>query len=406
MTDKTTGFAGLWDLDPRITYLNHGSFGACPQVVLEEQNRLRGKLEANGVHFIQRQLMPLLETARSSLANFVGASSDDLVFVPNATTGVNSVLRSLQFDRGDEILITDHEYNACRNAVDFVAQRAGATVVTVSIPLPVSGPDAIVDAVMSKVSERTTLAMIDHITSPTAIVFPVQQLVAALDSRGIDTLVDGAHAMGMVELNLNQLGAAYYTGNCHKWLCAPKGSAMLHVRIDRQDRIRPLAISHGANSTIPGYSRFHLEFDWTGTHDPTPYLSIPAALRFMEELLPGGWPELMRHNRELAIWGRQLLTDKLDLPPVCPDTMIGAIAAVELPPAFLPESSLPVDDDINYEDRLEKLLYETYRITIPVIKWPAPKKRLLRVSAQMYNERSHYETLVAALDDVTKKQTD
>lgn len=405
MSDKATGFAGLWDLDPNITFLNHGSFGACPRVVLEEQKRLRRMLEANPVHFMQRQLMGLLETARRELAAFAGASPEDLVFVPNATMGVNSVLRSLSFGPGDEILVTDHEYNACRNAVDFVAQRTGAVVTVASIPLPVPGSEAIVDAVMAKVTGRTRLALLDHITSATAIVFPIERLVAQLDRRGVDTLVDGAHGIGMVDLDLNRLGAAYYTGNCHKWLCTPKGVGLLHVRRDRQERIRPLAISHGANSTMPNYSRFQLEFDWTGTYDPTAYLSVPAALRFMAELLPGGWPELRACNQKLALYGRHLLTESLGLAPVCPDEMLGAMAAVELPAGWLAEPSLPVAADPDYQDQLEKVLYENYGITLPVYTWPAPAARLLRISAQMYNSREHYQRLVAALQDCASRIT-
>jgi isopenicillin-N epimerase len=217
-------YARAWTLDPRIAMLNHGAFGACPRAVLELQQRLRAEMEQEPVGFFLRRMQPLLDESRRTLAALVGADPADLVFVRNATTGVNSVLRSLRFQPGDELLVTDHSYNACRNAVRFVAQRAGAQVVVAALPLPVESPRQIVDTVIARVTGRTRLAVIDHVTSPTAVVFPIEELVRQLRERNVDTLVDGAHAPGMIPLDLGRIGAAYYAGNCHKWLCAPKGS--------------------------------------------------------------------------------------------------------------------------------------------------------------------------------------
>jgi isopenicillin-N epimerase len=263
-------FAQHWDLDPEVVFLNHGSFGACPRVVLEAQQQWQRRLEREPVLFLHRELEHHVDAARAALAQFVGCQSDDLAFVTNATAGVNTVLRSLVFGPEDELLVTDHEYNACRNALDLLAQRTGARVVVAALPFPVQDPQAVVDAVLAYVSKRTRLLLIDHVTSPTGIVLPVEKIVPLMAQRGIDTLVDGAHAPGMLQLQIEKLGAAYYTGNCHKWLCTPKGSALLHVRRDRQALIRPLTISHGANSPRTDRSRFRLEFDFTGTCDPTP----------------------------------------------------------------------------------------------------------------------------------------
>ena len=205
---------------------------------------------------------------------------------------MSTVLRSIDFRAGDELLITDHAYNACRNALERAAGAAGARVKVAAVPFPLSGPDAVVEAVLNEVTPRTRLALIDHVTSPTALVFPVARLVAELAARGVDALVDAAHAPGMVPVNLDQTGAAYTTGNFHKWVCAPKGAAFLHVRRDRQRLIHPLVTSHGANSERRDRSRFRLEFDWTGTADPAPYLAVPEALRFLGSLAPGGLPRV------------------------------------------------------------------------------------------------------------------
>src|SRR5262245_23236209 len=237
-----------WTLDPEIAYLNHGSFGATPREVLAEQQRLRERMEREPVLFLARELQTRIDEARAALAPFLGARNEDLVFIPNATTAVNAVLRSLAFQPGDEILVTNHGYNACRNAVEYVAQRSGARAVVAHVPFPLRSPDEVVETVLAAVTPRTKLALVDHVTSPTGILFPVEQLIVELRERGVPVLVDGAHAPGMVPLDLNALGADYYTGNLHKWVCAPKGAAFLWVRPERQQPIRPVVISHGANA--------------------------------------------------------------------------------------------------------------------------------------------------------------
>ncbi len=380
-----------WLLDRDITFLNHGSFGACPIPVLEAQTSFREQLEREPLRFLMREFEPLLDSARNELAAFIGTSGDELAFVPNATTGVNAVLRSLSFAPGDELLTTNQEYNACRNTLDFVASRTGAKVIVAQVPFPIESSEQVVEAVIKCVSPQTKLALLDHVVSQTGLIFPIKQLVSELAQRGVDVLIDGSHAPGMIALNLDKIGAAYYTGNCHKWLCAPKGAGFLYVRRDKQDAIRPTTISHGANSPRTDKSRFQLEFDWMGTVDPSAYLCVPVAIDFMGSLLDGGWPELIAKNHALALAGRQILLDKLDLPPSCPDEMVGSMAVIQLRDA---EYGAVVKSGIA---PLQEALWEIFKIEVPVIPWPDANQQLVRISAQFYNTLPQYEYLAKAL---------
>jgi isopenicillin-N epimerase len=380
-----------WTLDPQITFLNHGSFGATPRRVLDRQSELRAQMEREPVRFFVRELEPLLDEARAALAAFVGAEAEGLAFVPNATAGVNAVLRSLDLDLHDEVIVTDQEYTACRNALDFVAGQVGAKVVVAEIPFPIGSPEIVIERVLAKVTDRTRLVLIDHVTSQTALMFPIEQLIAELSSRRIDTLVDGAHAPGYLPLDVRATGAAYYAANLHKWVCAPKGTGFLYVRENRRRSVRPVSISHGANATRTDRSRFLIEFDWTGTFDPTPWLSLPEALRVMNEMLPGGWPEVMRRNRALALRARDLLCNALGVAPPSPDEMIGAMASIPLP------DGTSMTAPALYGDPLQDRLLFEHGIEVPVIPWPRPPKRLLRVSAQLYNEEPEYQQLASAL---------
>ena len=377
-----SSFAAHWILDPAVSFLNHGSFGACPRAVLHEQMLLREELEREPVDFLDATLPQRLARAREALAKFVGADPADLAFVPNATAGVNAVLRSLIFEPGDELLLTTHTYAACRKTLEFVTTRTGARLVIVDLPFPLQSAEQIESAILAAVTPRTRLALLDHVTSPTALVLPISALVRALRARGIETLVDGAHAPGMVPLDLEQVGAAYYTGNAHKWLCAPKGAAFLYARRDRQHDLHPNVISHG-------YPRgFQAEFDWTGTCDPTAWLCIPAALRFMEALLPGGWPEVMAHNRALALRARARLLEVLEVATPCPPEMIGSMASIPLPAARVRAPGAGLD---------YRGLHDWFRAR-GIETWIHPEPRpVLRISAQLYNHVRQFERLAQLL---------
>jgi isopenicillin-N epimerase len=372
----------LWGLDRSVLYLNHGSFGACPTAVLAAQTALRLQMESEPVDFLSVTLPQRLQAARASLARFLSADESDLVFVPNATTAVSAVLQSLAFEPADEILVTNHTYAACRKAVDFIASRTGAHVVVAHLPFPVRSEEEIVAAIVTCVSPQTRLALLDHVTSPTALVMPLERLIRELQDRDVDTLADGAHAPGMIPLRLSELGAAYYTGNAHKWLCAPKGAAFLHVRRDRQSQLHPSVISHGYPNG------FQAEFDWTGTFDPTPWLCIEKSLQYMGGVLPGGWPALMARNHDLVVRAREMLLQSLGLEAPCPDAMLGAMASIPLPVPGPGSPPTPLD--------LEGL-HQWFRGR-GIETWLHPQPTaLLRLSAQLYNTLPQYERLAQLL---------
>jgi isopenicillin-N epimerase len=409
--DPSVPVAGLvisspadWALDPAVLYLNHGSFGACLREILQVQARWRERLEANPTGFLGREIEDLLGWVRSQVGAFVGADGDDLALVANATSGVNTVLRSLELRPGDELLTTDHSYNASLNALRFAAERTGAKVVLARVPFPCPGPDAAFDAIMTAVTARTRVAMIDHVTSPTALVLPVERLVPALRARGVDVLVDGAHGPGQVPLDLGALAPAWYAATTHKWICAPKGTGFLYVRRDRQGSTRPLAISHGANDTRTDRSRFRVEFDWTGTTDPSGFLAVPAAIDGMAALMPGGWTSIRTSNHELAVRARNLIVDVLGATAGAPDSMTGAMASL-----VLPVEPRPREEAARIRAAIDAGL-RARRIEVPLISWPSPwlidsgdlpadipVGLLVRVSAQLYNNVAQYESLATIL---------
>lgn len=379
-----------WLLDPGVLYLNHGSYGACPRPVLEAQSRLREELERQPARFM-RGLGARLDEVRREVAALVGGSPEGLAFVGNATTAVNAVLGSVALSPGDELLTTSHVYNACGNALEYNGVRAGAKVVRAPLPFPIASEDEVVEAVLGRVTPKTRLALLDHVTSPTGLVLPIERLVRELAARGVETLVDGAHAPGMLALDLDALGAAYYTGNFHKWLCAPKASAFLYVREDLRENVRPTVISHGANAPLQGRSRYELEFDWTGTWDPTALLAVPAAIRFLSSLWPGGLEELQRHNHDLALRARGVLMKALAVSEPALASMIGSLAAVPLPDS----RERPAVNDGH--DPIQAVLYERHHMEVPVMLFPAWPRRLVRISAQAYNTIAEYERLAEAL---------
>ncbi len=369
-----------WTLDPAWLSVNHGSFGAAPRRVLAVQDEWRRRMEAQPGRFFRREMIPALRDAAGRLAGFLGANGSDLAFVENATTGCNAVLRSLRLEPGDQILTLAHGYGAVRNAARFVAERAGAAVIELQLPFPRPSSDALVARVAGALTGRTRIAVIDHITSPSALVLPVPELVAVCKRAGVPVLIDGAHGPGQIPLNLPAIGADWYAGNCHKWLCAPKGCGLLWAAPERQASLHPVTISHGLGQG------FLEEFDWTGTRDPSAFLAIGMAIDFFESL---GGPVLMERNADLARQAAGFLADRLGTELGAESGMSTAMCLVRLP---LRGKTTPARAD----GIRERLLDARADVPVHAIDGSA----WMRISAHAYNEMRDYERLADLLAGV------
>jgi isopenicillin-N epimerase len=371
----------LWSLDPSRAHLNHGSFGAVPIPVQRAQDELRRRVESNPMREFSRTLADELDAARTSVAAFLGAEVGGFAFVPNATTGANVVLASTRLGPGDEVLLTNHAYGGVRLAAERACDRVGARAIVQSVPLPTNDSSDLFDAVLAGVTERTRLAIVDHIASPTGLVFPVADLVAELRRRGVPVLVDGAHAPGTVDLELTRLGPDFWTGNFHKWCCAPRGSAGLWVREEHREAVAPPVTSWFIGDGYPA------SFRWLGTDDYTPYLAVPAALEFMRGL---GWNRVRAHNRALARYGRDTVGEALGVGPAVDPALDGLFEAMTIVP--LPDGVAATAEDVGpfYARVADELGVE-------VIGSAVDGRGYVRLSAQAYNAPADYERLAEGL---------
>ena len=389
-------FSRYWQHDPEIVFLNHGSFGSTPIEILKRQQELRMQMESESVRFMVRELYELYQISIGKLVQFIGADPNDLVFVKNATMGVNTVIHSLDWEKGDEILIHSHAYGACANTIRYYANKYGVKIVCATLPFPVSHDDEIIDAFIKEITPKTKLALVDHITSPTGIIFPVETLVEQLQAKGVDVLVDGAHAPGQIPLHLKQLNAAYYVGNCHKWICSPKGSAFLQVRKDKQEKIFPLQISHEFDAPVDSEKKWQGKFFWPGTDDYTAYCCVGDAIDYMSEI-GGGWKKIMESNREKALKGRALLSEMLDVPNAAPEKMIANLATIPLGEAKAPEYGF------NFISPLQNELFHRYKIEVPIIFFSINKThQYVRIATQLYNSVEQIEYLGRSLKNLLR----
>ena len=372
-------YAQLWALRPDVDFLNHGSFGATPREVLAAQAAYRVEMEAEPVSFLARRLGGMLDDVRATLAGYLRADVAGLVLVPNASTGVSTVLASTKWSPGDEILMCDQTYNAVKQMVFALADRHGVVPVECRAPFPLRTADELVEAYASGINPRTRLVIVDHVSSPTGIVFPVARIVALARAAGVPVLVDGAHAPGFMPLDLDALDADFYTGNLHKWLCAPKGAAFLWLRDEwRVGKVRPLVVSHGYRMGLAA------EFNWLGTVDPTAWLAVPAAIAFAAR-----FPEAAEWNHALVREGRRRVAAALDVELPHPDdrALYGSMAAVPVPQAGR--------TDFAVLSGLNEQMYRRHRIEVPFMGYDG--RVFVRISGQLYNAPEQYERLARAL---------
>lgn len=385
-----------WHLDPGAVYLNHGTVGVTPRRVMQAQRELADAIERHPARFVLRELVllddaplaarstvPRLRAAAAEVAARLGAEGDDLVFVDNATAGINAVLQSFDFVAGDEIVLLDHGYGAMVKVAAHVAARTGARVITAALPFPGVTPQACVDALRGALGPRTRLALIDHVTSETALVLPLAEMAAACRDAGVAVLVDGAHAPAAIELDIASLGVDWYAANLHKWAFAPRGSGILWAAPQRQAGLHPAVVSWGYGQ------RWDQEFDWTGTRDASHWLTAPAGWRFIDEVL-GGVQPMRAYNHALARHALTALTARWGLVAPAPESMIGCMALVPLPDAL--------GSGRGAARALQDALLFAHAIEVPVM---ARAGRLwLRVSAQVYNDASDIERLARAVEAV------
>ncbi len=373
----TQNLRGQFLLDPDVVFLNHGSFGACPAPVFEDYQRWQRELERQPVEFLGRRADPLLNDARAKVGAFLNADADDLVFVPNATIGVNTIARSIKLQPGDEILTTDHEYGACDNTWEFVCHKTGARYIHQPIPLPITALDDVVEAFWAAVTPRTRVIYMSHITSPTALILPIEEICRRARAAGILTVIDGAHVPGQIPLDIKALDADFYTGNFHKWLCSPKGSAFLYARRDQHAHIDPLVVSWGWSRD----TSFVTRNQWQGTRDIAAFLTVPKAIEFFEA---HHWDVVRARCHELAVQTRKQLSEMTGLPFVAPESCFSQMFVARLPAV-----------DVN---ALKSRLYDEYRVEVPIIQWN--NQYFVRVSVQAYNTPDDMEQLMSALSEL------
>ncbi|HCT45754.1 MAG: aminotransferase [Phycisphaerae bacterium] len=382
--------ASQFMLDPDIVYLNHGSFGACPRSVIDAQQAHRDRIEADAMRFYIYDLWKGIDRSRSALGELINADAEDLVFVSNATSAVATVIANIDLKPGDEIIVNRFEYPACINNLRRACEQSGAKLVVADLPWDPTDEDSAIDAIMSKVTDRTRLVMFSLITSATAVRLPVERLIQELSAKGVETLLDAAHGPGCVAMDIKAWAPTYCTGNAHKWLCAPKGCAFLYVRRDKQDGFRPLVLSNDAYDLEPaiersGRSAFNHEFDYMGTDDRTAIMTVADAIGALGSFFDGGIDELMRRNRAMCLEARDLLCDAFGTKPMVPDSMLGPLAVVDIPaPGLNPRE-------------LRERLMSAYRIEAMIVPNPGGDTPMIRVSPQVYNSMEQYRYAADAI---------
>lgn len=387
---------GHWRIDPSLCFLNHGSYGSVLGEVMDAQSRIRERLERDPVRFFKVDLEGLVDISRRRLAEFLGCGADDLAPVRNATVGLCTIFQNYRWNPGDEIIVTDHEYSSGQYELERIARSAGIRVVAANVPFPISGPEAVTRAIEQVITPRTRMVMFSHVTSCSALIFPAVEIARLCKSRGIDLLVDGAHAPGQIPVDIRELDPAFYVGSLHKWVGTPRGASFIYVRPDLQDGFRTVALSSRAKKIRHDRPLFLRDFDYMGTDDYSAFLVVPDAIDAGARLVPGGWHGLMAANHRKILEARDAVCTRAGLQPSCPDDMTGAMVSLVIPeaPAMLPPRVT------SYDDPLQDILLARHGIQVPIWRlWENPGLRVIRLSAQLYNTPAQYAYCGHALAD-------
>jgi isopenicillin-N epimerase len=375
-----------WSLNPNIVHLNHGSFGGTPQFIIDKQKGYIDQLESEPVDFSVRRWYPIYYENKKAIADFIGTSEHNIYLVPNTTIGINHILHN-QKDTNKQWLTTNHAYGACVHAFHKIGEARDNEIIKVQIPYPLYSEEEILEQIENNLSPKTSLALIDYITSATAIIFPIKKIIDLLHSKGVKVIVDAAHAPGMVDFNLDELDADYFVANCHKWICSPKGSAFVYVNPKLQKDYKPVYYSFYNDWNADEAAHWSNQFIWEGTKDYSAYLCIKDALEYLPSLIEGDWNDIKKHNRNLAIQGAKIIANKLGVELPVPESMLGSIVNIPLWDDKIPQKFF------NYYTEVKNILYDQYKIEVPCILFPQAPKQYVRVSAQLYNSIEEYEYL-------------
>ncbi len=393
---KPSSFSQYWNLRKDIVFLNHGSFGANPKFITEKQKEYIDLLESEPVDFSVRQWYPLYYDNKKALAEFAGTSEHNIYLVPNTTIGINHILHNMN-DSEKQWLTTNHGYGACLHAFNKIGERKGNEITKVNIPFPLHDESQILEAIQHGIGPRTSIAMIDYISSATGIVFPIKKIIDLLHSKDIRVIVDASHAPGMVDFVLDELGADYFVANCHKWICSPKGSAFVYVHPKHQKEYKPVFYSFYNDWDIDREAHWSNQFIWEGTKDYSAYLCIKDALEYLPSLVSGGWDEIKQRNKSLALEGATLLAEKLEVELPVPKSMLGNIVTIPLWDDKIPSINF------NYYTEVKNILYDQYKIEVPCFFFPQAPKQYFRISAQLYNSIEQYAYLADSLLKIRDK---
>jgi len=377
-------YKSLFLLDPKITYLNHGSFGACPKPIFDSLINWQKKLELNPVKHLAFDIYNHLENSRDSLSKYINCDKDDVVFFSNPSAALNTIIKSLDLKTNDEILTTNHEYGALDRAWSFICKKTGAKYIKTNITLPFVSRTEFIESFSKGINRKTKVIFLSHITSSTGLIFPVEKICNIARDHNIFCIIDGAHVPGHIPLNIKKLNPDIYTGACHKWMCAPKGTSFLYAKKDIQNKIDPLVVSWGYESEMPSHSKFLDYHQWQGTHDPSCYLTIPDVIKFLKK---NNWIEVGEQCQKINLIARSKLNHFFNQKPISKDQFIGQMSTIQIP---------HIDDPIEFQ----KLLYNDYQIQIPILKWGG--ETFLRISIQAYNSMEDIEKLLYALKKIFK----